>query len=281
MKNSAQSADFSPPGASCCGTLTLQNTWLTKTEGSKKLQKRWQTQHAHLLVSSPINTWRPPEREEALTTCSDGVCSAEHTAISLGAYSQNGDAASRPFAQQLVQLFPGDGVGDEAEDEEGGEDDGQSPAQKRVHTDAFVVRHISSACKQMESWFNTRWYAAASYLLCANTLLFIGSQMPPFSSSTWMSFRVANANLSFSNLLLMVEQMRSESFSSWSRVFCTAWLMVFSMVWHTLSIWFTQRLGYKKDKKWSWMQPKDVSVKGLSIILTVKTFKKIECNWHL
>lgn len=171
--------DYSSFGALCCGTLTLQNTWLRKTEGSKKLQKWWQTQHVHLLVSSPINTWRHPEKEEALTTFSD---STENTSISLGAYSQKGDAASRPFAQQLLQLFSRDGVGNQTEDEEGGEDDAQSPAQKWVQTDAFVVRHISSAWKQMKSWFNIRWYAATAYLLCANTLLFICSQMPLFIS---------------------------------------------------------------------------------------------------
>lgn len=149
-------ADFSSFGALCCGTLTVQNTWLRKTEGSKKLQKGSQTQLLHLLVSSPINTPRHPEGEEASTTFSIGVGSTGSTSISLGAYRQKGDAVSRPFAQQLVQLFPGDGVGDQAEDEEGGEDDAQSPAQKRVQTDAFVVRHISSARKQMESWCNIR-----------------------------------------------------------------------------------------------------------------------------
>lgn len=76
MKNSVGSdstirTDFSSSGAVYWGTLTLQNTWLRKTGGSKRLQKRPQTQLVHLLVSSPINTWRHPEREEALTSLSD------------------------------------------------------------------------------------------------------------------------------------------------------------------------------------------------------------------
>lgn len=187
MENSVGSAstirtDSSSSGAVCWGTLTLQNTWLRKTGGSKTLQKRPQTQPVHLLVSSPINTWRHPEREEASTSLSDWFCREHLHQSGGGAYSQKGDPASHPFAQQLVQLFPGDGVGDQAEDEEGGEDDAQSPAQEWVQADTFVVRHISSAWKQMEPWFNIRWKAATAYLLWAAVLLFICCQMPPFIS---------------------------------------------------------------------------------------------------
>lgn len=70
----------------------------------------------------------------------------------LVAHSQKGEVASRPFAQQRVQLFSGEAVSDQTEEEEGGEDDAQSPTQKRVQTHALVVRHIGSAWKQMECW---------------------------------------------------------------------------------------------------------------------------------
>lgn len=83
-----------------------------------------------------------------------GGVTTENSSASLGPYRQNADGASRPSAQQLVQLLPGDGVGHQAEDKEGGEDDAQSAAQKRVQPDASVVRHIGSACKQTESWVN-------------------------------------------------------------------------------------------------------------------------------
>lgn len=45
-------------------TLTLQNTLLGKAGGSKRLQRRSQTQLVHLLVSSPINTSLLPVRHK-------------------------------------------------------------------------------------------------------------------------------------------------------------------------------------------------------------------------
>lgn len=107
----------------------------------------------------------------------------ENTSVSLGPYRQNADGARRPFAQQLVQLLSGDGVRHQAEDKEGGEDDGQSAAQKRVQPDAFVVRHIGSACKQTESRVNIS-FPAPSDLRCANTLLFYCTQTPPYVSGS-------------------------------------------------------------------------------------------------
>lgn len=131
--------------------------------------------------------------------------------VALGAYGQKGDAASRPLAQQLVQLLLGDGVGDQAEDEEAGEDDAQGPTQKRVQTDAFVVRHIRSAGKQTESAFNIGRRAAASYLLAATARFLL---LLPDADCGLLGLQRFNAHLSLSNLLLMVEQTRSESFSS-------------------------------------------------------------------
>lgn len=66
----------------CWGTLTLQNTWLRKTGGSKKLQKGSQTQLVRLLVSSPIYTWRRPETKDALKTFS-GMASWQKTPPSV------------------------------------------------------------------------------------------------------------------------------------------------------------------------------------------------------
>lgn len=49
--------------------------------------------------------------------------------------------------------------------------------------------------------------------------------------------------LSFLSVSVMASPMSSQSFSRELRVFWTVWLMVFSMVRHTSSIWLTQRLG--------------------------------------
>lgn len=93
--------------------------------------------------------------------------------VGLGPHRQNAEGASRPLAQQLVQLLSGDGVGHQAEDKEGGEDHAQSAAQERVQPHASVVRHVGSARKQTESGVNI------SSLRGANTLLFHCTQTPP------------------------------------------------------------------------------------------------------
>lgn len=46
--------------------------------------------------------------------------------------------------------------------------------------------------------------------------------------------------------------MSSQSFSREFRVFWTVWLIVFSTVRHTSSIWFTQRLGCRQTKLEDW-----------------------------
>lgn len=58
--------------------------------------------------------------------------------------------------------------------------------------------------------------------------------------------------------------MSSQSFSSELSVFWTVWLMVFSMVRHASSIWFTQRLG------WGW--DKQVEVKFKTYVHIINTF---------
>lgn len=89
-------------------------------------------------------------------------------------HRQNGDDVCRPVAQQLAQLLFGEGVGDEAEDEEGGEEEAQGSAQEGVKADALVVSHCVPACKKRttsglnisSSWRRqypaTGWAAAAA-----------------------------------------------------------------------------------------------------------------------
>lgn len=247
-----------------CLTLTLQNVLLGKAKGSKSFQTWSQTQPVHLLVSSPIKTslfpvgtfeqtkqtLREPciqkkKWNEIIRLCSNVICTNNKTCMTLGTYCQDGNEPSRLFTKQLTQLLFGKGVHNETEDEEGGQDNTQSPTQEWVKTDAFVVRHLSSACEQMKSGFNIIFSFTGNI-----RTFYLVTLLPPVILLTGKLAlakkklnRVAHANLSFSSLLLMVVQMRSESFSSWSKVFWTAWLMVFSMVWQIPSIWFTHRLG--------------------------------------
>ncbi len=98
---------------------------------------------------------------------------------SLRTYRADGNEASRPFTQQLLQLLFGDGVHNETEDEEGRKDKAQSSTQERVKTHAFVVTHISPACTQRKSAFNVKFSAAGNICLCCTHMIwFIGSKMP-------------------------------------------------------------------------------------------------------
>lgn len=106
-----------------------------------------------------------------------------------------------------------------------------------MKTDAFVASHISPVyttitimCYHTFSTTDSIWWCLSAQ--CTHNMFYQGCK---------------RSYLSCSSLLLIVEQIRSESFSSWFSVFWTAWLMVFSMVWQTPSIWFTHLLGYMRQ----------------------------------
>lgn len=69
------------------------------------------------------------------------------------------------------------------------------------------------------------------------------------------------SHLSLMSVSVMASLMSSQSFSRELSVFWTVWLIVFSMVRHTSSIWFTQRLGWgqeHKTKTWNYTQREQV-----------------------
>lgn len=111
-----------------------------------------------------------------------------------------------------------------------------------MKAEALVVSHRVPACKTDNIW--TQYQRRRQYPAWHRQ-----------QQQQWLSQRLLNqfnsANLSAASFSLIVEQIVSQSFSSWSKVFCTAWLMVFSMVWQTASIWFTHRHAWTETRS-SW-----------------------------
>lgn len=62
----------------------------------------------------------------------------------------------------------------------------------------------------------------------------------------------AKIYLSLASVSVIASLMSSQSFSREFSVFWTVWLIVFSTVRHTSSIWFTQRLGCRQTKLEDW-----------------------------
>ena len=58
------------------------------------------------------------------------------------AHRGDGEHPGPPLPHQAVQLLFGEGVDDEAEDEERRQEHAQQPAQKGVHTHTPVVAHV-------------------------------------------------------------------------------------------------------------------------------------------